>query len=183
MSIPGDREPWHPRADAAGGGMVPSLNPRVLGRVELGELWCLRCQSWTPVSRVGVRPPGTGVSTGFKHRAAKSVPAVADPSLPALLGLAALPRSSPSGLLSFPCADRLLHGLSKGHRCSSALPKGLVFGAAASSRFPGRGVYMLPDKSCAERSLLATPAGDCQQFSACPRMSPACKRGSNQSCG
>ena len=127
-------------------------------------------------------PPGTGAPTGFEHRAAKSSPAMADPSLPASLGLALFLGSCPSWLPCFPCAACSSQGLSKGHRCGSALSKRLVLRVAASSMFPGRRVYVLPDESCAERrSLRATPAADCQQVSECPHMSPACKHCSKRS--
>lgn len=85
-------------------------------------------------------PPGTGAPTGFKHRAAKSPPAVADPSLPASLGLALFLGSCPSWLPCFPCTACSLQGLSKGHQCGSALSKRLVLRVATSSMFPGHGV-------------------------------------------
>lgn len=150
--------------------MVPSPHPRVLGRAEPGELQCLHCQSQTPVSGLEMLPPGTGAPTGFKHRAAKSPPAVADPSLPASLGLALFLGSCPSWFPCFPCTACSLQGLSKGHRCGSALSKRMVLRVATSSMFPGHGVYVLLDESCTERkSLCAIPAAES------PCMSPACK--------
>lgn len=129
---------------------------------------------------VEVLPPGTGAPTGFEPRAARSPPAVADPSLPASLGPALFLGSCPSQLPCFPCAACSLQGLSKGHPCGSALSETLVLRAAASSVFPGHGVHVLPDESCAERrSLPATPAAGCQQEYPCT--CPACKRCSKHS--
>lgn len=160
---------------ASGWGHGPIAPTWALGRAEPGELRCLHCQSRTPVLGVEAFSPGTGAPTGFGT--GHQVPtAVADPSLPASLSLALFLQSFPPLPLCFPCAACSSQGLSKGHRCGSALSKRLVLWAAASSVFPGRGVYVLLDASCAEqRSLPAMPAADSQQVSECPCMSPACK--------
>ncbi|XP_035745627.1 ADP-ribosylation factor-like protein 8A [Egretta garzetta] len=130
---------------ASGWGHGPITPPK---GAEPRELRCLCCQSWTPVLGTEMLPPGTGVPVGCEHRAARSPPSLADPSLPASLGPALFLRPC---LSCIPCAACSSQGLSEGHRWGSALAKRLLWRVAASSVFPGHSVYVLPDESCAER--------------------------------
>lgn len=137
-----------------------------------GKLRCFRFQSWALVLGVEMLPLGNGSSLSFEHRGARSLPASLIPVL--FLG------SCPSWVLGLPWAACSSQGLSKGHCCGSALSKRLLLRAAARSKFPGHADYVLLDESCAERSIRAMPATDCQQSSVLPHL-PCSKRSPRES--
>lgn len=128
---------------------------------------------------VEVLPPGTGAPTGFEPRAARSPPAVADPSLPASLSPALFLRSCPPWLPCFPCAACSLQGLSKGHLCGSALSETLVLRRPPAACFQVM-VFMCCRMNLVLRGVsLQRPLAGCQQEYPCT--SPACKRCSKHS--